>query len=184
MLHLALFLGALFLLRRDGSRLWPAIVAGLLLGIALLTKSLLTGFLPLLLLIGFFAAERRRRWPRLAVLLAALLLTVAPTPSRNHAATGRWVIADSSTFNLWVGLSDVSRQSHARGVAWPELQAWRASAPTFGERDALLRGRIRALLAEQGLPATLARQLGRQYFRLFEKDSYLTDQLPQRHPRS
>lgn len=179
--HLAFFLGALFLLRRDGGA-WPAAGAGVLLGLALLTKSLLTFFLPLLLLADFLACGKRRgrrRWHRLGALLGTLLLTLAPTLWRNHDATGRWVIADSSTFNLWVGLNDVSRRSHAGSIAWPELQAWRASAPTFAERDALLRGRIRELVARQGIARTLGRQLGRQYFRLFERDSYLTDQLPQ-----
>ena len=176
-LHLALFLGALELLR-SGARWWAAGAAGLLIGLALLTKSLLTGFLPVLLLADFLAAEKARRWPRLLAILAGTLLVVAPTLWRNQAATGRLTIADSSTFNLWVGLNDATRQSHAGSIAWPELQAWRASAPTFAERDALLRQKIRGLVAEEGWPRVAARQLGRQYFRLFEKDSYLTDMLP------
>jgi hypothetical protein len=176
-LHLALFLGALELLR-SGPRWWAATAAGVLLGLALLTKSVLTGFLPVLLLADFLAAGKARRWPRLAAILAGLLFAVAPTLWRNQAATGRLTIADSSTFNLWVGLNDVTRQSHAGSIAWRELQAWRASAPTFAERDAILRGRIREKIEADGIFTVLGRQLGRQYFRLFEKDSYLTDMLP------
>ena len=181
-LHLAIFLAVLELARLEPETArgvaTVAGLAGLLLGLALLTKSLLTGFLPLLLLIDFAAAPRRWRWWRLGVMIAGLLLVISPTLIHNQEKTGRVTIADSSTFNLWVGLNDVSRQSHAGSIAWRELQAWRASAPTFAERDQLLAARIAAKVEEDGPARVAARQLGRQYFRLFEKDSYLTDQLP------
>ena len=149
-LHLALFLGALELLRGGASKIWTAAFAGGLLGLALLTKSLLTGFLPILLLLDFLAAERGKRWPRLAAIVAGLLLVICPTPPSNQRVIRKLTIADSSTFNLWVGLNDTSRQLTG-SIAWRELQAWRASAPGFAERDALLRGRIARLVRDDGL---------------------------------
>lgn len=176
-LHLALFLAVLELLQ-SGSGAGRGLAGGALLGLALLTKSLLAGFLPLLLWIDLRAIPRDRRWIRFLAILAGLLGLLAPTLWRSYQETGRPRLADSSAFNLWVGLNDQSRQSHAGAIAWRELQTWRDSAPDPAGRDAVLREKIAGKVREEGLPRLLGRQLGRQYFRLFEKDSYFTDQLP------
>jgi len=179
-LHLALFLGALELLRWRQARaaFWAAAAAGVLFGLALLTKSLLSAFLPVLLLIEALSSARGKRLGRLALIAGGLLLTIGPTLWHHHQVKGRFTIADSSTFNLWVGLNDVSRQSHSGSIAWREFQAWRDSAPEEAGRDALLRQQILAKVQDDGIGTILRRQLGRQYFRLFEKDCYFIDQLP------
>ncbi|MEM9594303.1 MAG: phospholipid carrier-dependent glycosyltransferase [Acidobacteriota bacterium] len=182
--HLFFFALALVCLARPPQPrgwMWAA-AGGIALGLALLTKSLLTPLVPLLLLALWM--DRRgddgssRRWLRPAAAVLAMAAVVAPTVVANHRTTGRAVIADSGTFNLWVGLRDTSRRNHVDSIVWPELQAYLASADTPAERDRLLRHRIAAHVEERGMAAVLVGQLGKQYFRLFDKGSYLTDQLP------
>jgi 4-amino-4-deoxy-L-arabinose transferase-like glycosyltransferase len=177
-LHLALFLAVLWIVvaRRESLAWMP--VAGLLLGLALLTKSLLGPFLPMLLWPVVASGPWARRIARLALVVAALAATVIPTMIANRPVAGGYVIADSSIFNVWVGLHDRSRKSLVDEVVADEYAAYSTSAATFAERNLILSTRIVALLRERGVLTTLRAQLGRQYFRLFDKDSYLTDQLP------
>lgn len=177
-LHLFLFVVVLWILVRRASS-WPwCLAGGVAMGLALLTKSLLGPFVPVLLLAAF---ARRPVWSNLAralVFVVALVVTVAPVVRQQHARTGRWMIADSSAFNLWVGLNDLARRNFEVDVVTGAYHQWVASGDTFAERDAALRREIAWLVAERGRREVMTAQLGRQYFRLFDKDSYLTDQLP------
>lgn len=192
-LHLVLFLAVLRILMARGDALRWTAVAGALLGLALLTKSLLVPFWPLLFLPLFLADHGspssattspvgRRRFLRtalaVAVAAAVLAVTVAPTLHANHRRTGRWILAGSGTFNLWVGLNDRSRKSLEDPVVWPAYQEYLASGEDWGERQEVLHREIRELVAERGVVDVLGDQLWRQYFRLFDRDSYLTEQLP------
>ncbi|MEL7058790.1 MAG: hypothetical protein AAGN46_02065 [Acidobacteriota bacterium] len=177
-LHLALFGAALWAFSTPQAALAVRAVGGAALGAALLTKSLLTPVAPLLLAALALGERGARRWLAPLAATLAMGLVVAPTLVENHRATGRWVIADSSTFNLWLGLTDTSRRNLRDGRAWEEFKAYRDSAPSAVERDRLLRARIREEVARRGALDVLAAQIGRQGFRFFDKDSYLTDQLP------
>ncbi len=177
-LHFFLFLAVLWILvRRNPS--WPwCVVGGVAMGLGLLTKSLLGPFLPILLVAAF---ARRPVWPNLAraaVFAVAVVLTVAPTVRHQHARTGRWMIADSSAFNLWVGINDVARRNFEVDVVTGAYHQWVQSGATFAERDDAQRERIKEHLAGRSWWPVVSGQLSRQYFRLFDKDSYLTDQLP------
>lgn len=182
--HLVLFLAVLWIvLARSDRLLWMAF-AGLLLGLALLTKSLLTPFVPILLAPAILSpglgsrGALGRRIARVAVALAVLLATILPTLTRHHRATGRWVIADSSRFNLWVGLNDVSRRSLERPIVYREYLAYLDSAPDEAGRREVLEMKIRTLFAARGPLRILGDQLGKQYFRLFHVDTYLSALLP------
>lgn len=177
-LHLALFLAALWIVVERGERLAWMPLLGLAVGLALLTKSVLGPFLPVLFLPLALRGELRTRLLCPALAAAVALLVITPTLLANHRDNGRAMIADSSWFNLWVGLNDTSRQSLGDKVVEREYQVYRRSAPTFIEREKILRHKVRERVRADGLGSILARQLGRQYFRLFEKDSYLTEQLP------
>jgi hypothetical protein len=174
--HLFLFLFAAWILVARGARpAWLA-VAGLVLGLALLTKSLLGPFLPVLLLpLVLRAGLRGAR--RAALVLLAAAATVAPTVIDN-ARRGAPLIADSSRFNLWVGLNDRSRKDMVDEVVGDEYQRYLKSGETAAARAQVLDARIRGLVRERGVSEILRAQLGRQYFRLLDKDSFLTDQLP------
>ena len=58
------------------------------------------------------------------------------------------------------------------------MKRYLRSGETFAERTDALEGKIRALVRERGVRRILRAQLARQYFRLLDKDSFLTDQLP------
>ncbi|HSL16647.1 MAG TPA: glycosyltransferase family 39 protein [Methylomirabilota bacterium] len=177
-LHLFLFVALLWLLVvRWAAPGWCA-VAGIALGLALLAKSLLLPFAPVLLVAAAWRSRPREAVARIAVVALCAALVVAPTLAANARRLGSPVLAGSGLFNLWVGLSDVGRESFVRDVAWPEYKAWRASAPDFAGRQRVLRTKIVELLRQRGLGEVLADQLSRQYFRLFDVGCYLTDQLP------
>jgi dolichyl-phosphate-mannose-protein mannosyltransferase len=176
-LHLFLFLAALWILVARADRPpWLALL-GLVLGLALLTKSLLGPFLPVLLLPVVLTAGLRGL-ARVALVAAAIAVTVTPTVIANARGGGPF-IADSSRFNLWVGLNDRARKDLVDEVVGGEYQRYLRSGRTFAERTDALEGKIRELVRERGLRRILGAQLGRQYFRLFDKDSFVTDQLPE-----
>ena len=178
-LHLALFMAALWILAVRRRRVPGLMGLGLVLGLALLTKSLLGPFLPLLLLpIALDEGRWTARAARVALVLLVLGATIAPTVVANYRRSGEAVISDSSRFNIWVGLNERSRRNFVDEVVAEEYQRYRRSAPDHRRRNELLEQQIGELLREKGLLAVLGGQLGRQYFRLMNKDSFLSDQLP------
>lgn len=177
-LHLFLFMTALWLLVARADRAVWCGVAGVAVGLALLTKSLLGPFLPVLVVAAFARRPVAGSLLRAAVFVAAVVATVAPTALEQRQRTGRLMIADSSAFNLWVGLNDRARRNFEIDVVSGIWEEYAASAETFAERDRILRDQIRARFDSSSWPELVWRQLGRQYFRLLDKDSYLTNQLP------
>jgi hypothetical protein len=173
-LHLALFLGVLALLTRPRCEPAACVCAGLLLGVALLTKSLLQPFVPILVapVVG------RSGLRRAGAVVALAALVIAPTVLSNGRRHGAYTVADSALFNLWVGLNDRAPRNFQDEIVGRELLRWRVSATTFGERNTLLAGRVEALVRERGLARLLGDQFGRQYYRLFGAPSFLDDQLP------
>jgi hypothetical protein len=177
-LHLFLFVALLWLVSARPVSARRCAVAGVALGLALLTKSLLLPFLPILALALVWGRPSGRALLDLGLMLGLTAVTVAPTVIGNHHRTGRFGIANSGTFNLWVGLNDVGRDSFRHDVVWPEYQSWIASASCDVERNTILRRKIRELVRQRGLVEVVRGQLAKQYFRLFDPGSYLTDQLP------
>src|SRR6185295_10723505 len=176
--HLALFLFAWWVLAARADR-WPWLVAaGGALGLALLTKSLLMPFIPVLLAPLVLAGPLRHRLLRPALVLGTLTLTILPTLLANRARYGVAAIADSSLFNAWVGLNDRTRRSFVGEIVGDEYGTYLRSAPEPRARDAVLRAKIARLVEERGVGQLLRAQLGRQYFRLFHRDSFFTEQLP------
>ncbi len=177
-LHLFLFSAMLWLLVGRWRTVFWCAMAGVILGLALLSKSLLMPFVPVFLLAAVWGQTLKEAVPRVALMLVFTVATVTPTVLANAQRTGTPMIANSAAFNLWVGLNDVGRESFRNDVVWPAYQQWEASADTYAQRDRILRGRIRELIGERGWLATLGNQISKQYFRLFHAGCYLTDQLP------
>jgi 4-amino-4-deoxy-L-arabinose transferase-like glycosyltransferase len=181
-LFLSLALARLLLAARRaptrGRSVALAAAAGVAAGLCLLSKSLLTAFWPLLVL----ALVLRTPWPaaalRAAAFMAAMLLVTAPALLRGAEQTGRAQIADSSWFNLWTGLADRYRSDLVDDQTGPRLAAYLASAPDHAGRVAFARAQAQALVESQGLAATVGKQLGTQYFRLFDARNFLVAQLP------
>jgi len=177
-LHLVLTLAALWILvvRRDSCS-WLAL-AGVSLGLALLTKSLLGPFLPVLLGAAFFGDHGPRRAFRLAVVVGAIAVVIGPVMGIQYRRIGVPVIADSSAFNVWVGLNDRGVRSFDEPVVGKAYREFWEGEATFGERNARVRHQSLQLVRERGLVPVLKAQIGRQYVRLFDKDTYLTEQIP------
>ena len=177
--HLACLLGALALL--SGPRHTPtrAFCAGALIGLALLFKSLLGAWWPLLLLVFVRRREGRLRVEIRAALLFLVGVLLATTPAlwKGWVETGRPMIADSSVYNLEIGLLDRSRSDYIDEAGAPALSAFLASAPTPRERNALALARVERTVAERGIGDVLADQAGTQYFRLFSAKTLLVSQL-------
>jgi 4-amino-4-deoxy-L-arabinose transferase-like glycosyltransferase len=176
--HLFLFVALLWLLVvRWPEPLW-LILAGVVLGLALLTKSILLPFVPVMFLAAAWGDRPSRATGRLAIVVVAAALTIAPMITAQARRTGCYSIGGSSAFNLWVGLNDVGRESFTHDVVWPEYQRWMESAPQPDARNRILRAKTIELVTERGVVQVVRDQLSKQYFRLFDVSSYLTDQLP------
>jgi len=176
-LHLFLFVALLWLMAvRWRDLVWCA-VAGVVLGLALLSKSLLLPFVPVLLLAAARGSRPRESVLRAAVVLGMAVVTVTPSVVSNVRRTGTPMNGNSAVFNIWVGLNDAGRENFRNDVAWVEYQRWEASSDTTAGRERVLRSRIRIFVSERGWIAILREQLSRQYFRFFDIGCYLTDQL-------
>lgn len=108
----------------------------------------------------------------------AAVLVCAPALVRGWQETGRPMIADSSWFNLWTGLADRWRGDFVFDETGHRFAAYLASGEHHGQRVAFARDQARQLVERQGLAATVAGQLGKQYFRLFDARNSLVAQLP------
>jgi arylsulfatase A-like enzyme len=107
-LFIFLLLAALWLLTRrpQPPGPWEALAAGLLLGLAALTRALAFYFLPLLA--AWLLWTQRRQWPRAlaagALMALAATLLVVPWSVRNTRLHGGFVwIETNSAYNLWRG---------------------------------------------------------------------------------
>jgi hypothetical protein len=176
-LHLVLMLGAVWLLLRFGPLPAAAIGGGGLLALALQSKVLLLPLLPLLGLALWRSWPRGRRFTALVLLGATLALGVLPTLIAQRRDFGRWMLADSGSFNLWVGLNEASRDEFVDSVVVEEYQRYQRSARSSGARSRIAQEKIDDLVKERGWTRILRRQLGRQYHRLFDRESFLTRQL-------
>ncbi len=196
--HLFLFVAALWGMVRIGQRIgngedrtaspsvrppWLGLaLLGAAFGLALQAKSLLLPFVPILFIPLFVAIFRRfgARRGALCALVAALALaaTLTPTLLANVREGIGFRLADSSKFNLWVGLNDTSRRNLVGEIVGRKYDLYRKSAPTFPGRNAILDEKIRRLVAREGIPKLALRQIERQPFRLFDRESFFTDQLP------
>ncbi|HEX5125076.1 MAG TPA: hypothetical protein VFV97_17660, partial [Rhodanobacteraceae bacterium] len=176
--HLFLVLLAFrLLLAWPGSRV-ASCAAGASTGLALLAKSLLSAFWPF-----FLIAFVRRDRPRFRVVPAitfvvALGVVTAPALWHGIREYGRPMIADSSVYNLWIGLTDRYRTDYVDDMGGVTLPAFLASGDTPQQRNAIYRDKALALVRERGAFAVFGDQLGRQYFRLFSAKTPLVSQLP------
>lgn len=173
-LHLFLFLAALWILVRKAPSASGLCTAGILLGLAVETKSLLIPFLPILLL-PVLAGSVRQAARRAA--LVSLGLGLVLVSARLADAPNPPVVGSAATFNVWVGLNDRTRKERVDPIVKAEFDEYVRSAATLPDRNAILRRKIRDKIRQEGVLGILRKQLSRQYFRLFDKDSFLTVQL-------
>lgn len=177
-LHLTLMLGAAWVLVVHRKSFVGSAAVGALLGAALLTKSLLAPLLPIVLVPLAAFGTWRGRAARCAIATAAFVAVLAPTLADGDGRRGGLLPTGSAWFNVWVGLQDGRRDHPDLPVVEREFVRFQAQPGSFAERNAELRERSFELVRERGWWRVLGDQLSKQYFRLFDKESFLTEQLP------
>ncbi len=177
--HLFLYLALLYLLQSRPENRLAAFAAGVMLGLALLFKSLLSAFWPLLLLC-FIATRKpfRVHWQSAYGFLLGVAAITAPALMAGHQHTGHWSIADSSSINLLIGLNDQARNDYVPGPSDTLFNSYMQSGTTADERNAWAFKEIGETLRHTPATTLLWQQLTRQYFRLFESKTLLLTQLP------
>jgi 4-amino-4-deoxy-L-arabinose transferase-like glycosyltransferase len=165
-------LGLIFLV--SGKKLLALFGAGLFLGAAILTKSLLTPFVPVLIVVAAFRVSGTTVAPRIiaaGVFGFGICLLVLPLVIYNGVRHGFWGVADAASFNLWLGLKgDV--------YAAQEFNEYQKLSEMPIERNKILREQVARKIDQEGIWNILVAQSKRQYFRLFSKESFLTEQFP------
>ncbi|MCP4896793.1 MAG: glycosyltransferase family 39 protein [bacterium] len=177
-LHLFLMLAALWMLVTHRSSLQWSALAGVSIGLALLTKSILMPFVVLLVIAICLYRPGQKELRAAAVFAFTAGLTVLPVFVTNYFRLGTPIIADSAAFNLWLGLNDTSRTAFAQGIAGRAYRDFLVSGDNFVERNEVMWTKVHEHFEERRLTDIVSSQLSRQYFRLFDKESFLTLQLP------
>jgi len=178
--HLAVYLLALWLLvAYPTSTVWNGIV-GILLAVAALLKLI---YLPvsLFLIALIFIIRFSCKQPLVPAIISPLLFVcmLAPTLLHNLRLHNKLMIADSSIFNIWVGLNDRRLTDwHRSAIVGREFRSYMKSAETHNERNEIYLRKIKALLADRGLLPVLWGQIKKQYFRLFDHRTFFAKQLP------
>lgn len=178
-LHLALLLALADATVAGVAGRWGALAFAGGLAVALMLKSVLLPLVPVLLVGALLASDRHGRTGRLVIAAVALVAAVAPLAIYNHRQHGFWGLADSTRFNLLLGLTDRSPRSLRDDRGHEVYREYRQGGATFAARQESLDTKIAAEVeARGGLLAALASQVPRQLFRLFDRESYFSAMLP------
>ncbi len=165
--HLFLLLAGVWLLACHDRSLIACGLAGAAIGLALLSKSLLAGFWPLLLLPLLRWPLRSSHWRAAAAFVIVLLAVTGPFLWSGWQATGKPLIADSSTYNLYVGLHDDWRSDYIHDQGGQYMRQYLDAGVTPRQRSRVFGQRISDDLQAKGLATVLGERLSVQYFRLF-----------------
>ncbi|MEO6326410.1 MAG: hypothetical protein ABIT01_16290 [Thermoanaerobaculia bacterium] len=155
-------------------------LGGVSLGLTLLTKSVIGPFLPVIALAAVLhgeAVKAASRGLRIVLLAAGLAAVLVPLIVWNGLHHGVWGVGSSGAFNLWIGLEDPDSRTDYDATAGRIYAEYQNAGITPGDRDRAALARVRERVAQRGLLGTLRGQLGKQYTRLFDKNSFFTDQL-------
>ena len=177
-LHMFMLMAALWLLVCH-VRSWPAAgLAGIAIGLALLSKSLLSGFWPLLLLLCLRHPWRTSHWASGAAFVLATLMVTGPSLLHGWQATGKPLIADSASYNLYVGLNDQWRSDYIADRGGDYMRQYLQSGSSPRERSRSFDALIDVEVRDKGLTKVVAERVQVQYFRLFSAKRTLLSQLP------
>lgn len=179
-LHLFLFVTALWLLTRDGGKRGRLVAAGAGLALAVLTKSLLLPFLPLLLFVVMRTAEEPAghegnrafglKWGRAAWVVLGLALVLIPVRVLTSGASSA---QSAATFNLWLGWNDHGPTGEVGRIAYRGYTEYMAGGATQAERDRVLRSRLVDQLRDGDLFEMARTQLTKQSRRFLNRETFL-----------
>ncbi len=159
---------------------WMAF-SGLLLGLMILFKSVVFLFIPFLYLPLIVAAKRGEcSWPsafmKITLSMVIAVAVISPASIKAHKLTGGWMVSNSSMFNLWYGLNDDKRQHFAHDIGGGIYRKYMSSADDYAMRNHLIKEQAMKKIDTQGFVTTTINQLKKQYFRLFDHQSFFTQQ--------
>ncbi len=180
--HLAAYLAALWIIIKKPPTARWSILLGISLATATLLKLVYLPIAPILCCVPVARAFRiGHRQLLLSAILAPLLFfsLLAPVCYLNYLEHDKFMVADSSAFNAWVGLNDKELTDwHPNAICGDEMEEYMASAPSHNARNEIYVARIRDFIADQGIAATLLSQVGKHYYRLLDHRTFFTKQLP------
>lgn len=179
-LHLFLWICSLWVLICRPLPQINTVLAGVLLGLALLTKSLLLPFVPVIAFFTFLLDPSRgirQRLTNVILLAASISVVVLPVMTNNLLKRGEFVLSDSSVFNAWVGLTDVETADSVNDRTGSEVERFMQAGPNLQTRNAVYKAKIAQKIKQQGVHQLLVSQFRKQYFRLFDVQTFFTTQL-------
>ena len=177
-LHLFLLTSAFWIVTCRAERLLWSPVVGLVLGLALLAKSLLTPFISVFGIALAWRSRIRHRIARCVMAACTLAAIIGPTVLHNLDEHGVATIANSSLFNHWVALNERSRRNLQDIVVSRMFRQWQRSGDSFEERNEFVRQQIVDHYEREGVLKSLLHLAGHQYFRLFDRGTFFADMAP------
>jgi hypothetical protein len=177
MLYLAELVLLLWLLVvRPGQHVWW-ICAGVTAALAVVTKNVLNPYLWLCAVPLAFDLGLRRAAAHTAGIAAIASTLLAPVALHNARTHGAFVVSDSSRFTLLVGLTAHGRRSAVSDGAGAAYLGYLASGTRFDQRQQALTRTLADLLRTRRIIDIARAQWSRQYFRLLDFRTVLTEQL-------
>lgn len=179
-LHLFLWVAVWWLVSHQKRPLLCAPFAGLLLGLALLSKLLILPFIPVFFGLVLWLASGRfsRRFAIVSLMGICCAALIVPVIQHNYHHYGLRHIADSSQLNLYLGLTEQQRLDYINDRAPIFHAEFNKSGDTMAERNAIFKKKVTREWARYTLLERLQAQLAVQYFRLFSVETFFTSQLP------
>ena len=177
--HLFFFITALWLIICHHKSYLAVVISGLFLGLALLTKLLLLPFMVVVFIFFILLTPEAtiHRYLKGLLLILVIFITVLPTMKKNRIIHGQFMIADSSVINLWIGLNDTGLTDYKNDICQDEFYEFQQSGPDIKTRNHIYREKITQKLKKQGFLETIKKQFSKQYYRLFDYETFFTTRL-------
>ncbi|MCF6287876.1 MAG: glycosyltransferase family 39 protein [Proteobacteria bacterium] len=150
--------------------------SGVLIGTIILFKSLILLFIPVLYLPLFYKLRLPKAILFILLSMVMAIIVVTPATQKTHKLTASWMVANSSMFNLWLGLHDDSRQHFANKLAGQYHSRYMASADNYQQRNNIAQQKTLDKIQQDGYLNTIIRQISKQYFRLFDHQTFFSQQ--------
>jgi len=97
------------------------VIAGVLFGLAFLTRATILTFIPPLFLFLAYTITKRESFfmavTKISVLILAMIVTMGPWLTRNHQLTGRYLISTHGPFGLWQGNNEYSGEYLSKNIS-------------------------------------------------------------------
>ncbi len=97
------------------------VIAGLLFGLAFLTRATILTFIPPLFLFLAYTVTKRESFlmatTKICVMILAMVVTMGPWLMRNHNLTGRYLISTHGSFGLWQGNNEYSEEYLSKNIS-------------------------------------------------------------------